>query len=87
MKHSIKEPIPEIFEAWDDLNAAVDAHLAGDFAEAALRFRWADSRALWNWINPGWMLPRMHIVDKAPLRDTVPIPAARRDPDAPARDR
>ena len=54
LPHSIKQPIPAIFEAWDLLNRAVDAHLAGDTKSAEELFREADMPEVWHWVNPAW---------------------------------
>lgn len=81
MKRSIKEPIPEIIQAWDFLNQAVDAHLATDTSQAEVFFRRADIRAVWEWLNPGWTRPKLHVVVPAPAGDTKEVPKELRDPD------
>jgi hypothetical protein len=53
MEHSLlscfREPIPEIAEAAQHLDAAVSAHLAGDTALAEQLIRLADLPALRDW--------------------------------------
>lgn len=81
MKRSIKEPIPEIFQAWDSLNRAVDAHLMGDTQSAHDFFKDADSIPVRNWLNPGWSRPDLHVVTRDPAGDTREVPNSLRDPD------
>lgn len=81
MKKSIKEPIPQIFESWDFLNQAVDAHLSGDRANAEAFFKQAEIRAVWEWLNPGWSRPDLHVTVLAPHDDTALVPKELRDSD------
>lgn len=81
MRRSIKEPIPEIFEAWTFLNHAVDAHLAGDAGLAEAWFKKADIRAVWEWLNPGWTRPDLNVIFSAPTDDTQPVLRELRDSD------
>jgi hypothetical protein len=48
LRFSIKEPIPEIFEAYYLLSAAADAHLHGPFATAETLFARANIPAVYN---------------------------------------
>ena len=81
MKRSIKEPIPQIFQTWDFLNQAVDAHLAGDGPRADVLFRKADIRVVWEWLNPGWTRPALNVVVPNPPEDTQEVSEDLRDPD------
>jgi 5-methylcytosine-specific restriction endonuclease McrA len=81
MKLSIKEPIPQIFQAWDLLNKAVDAHLIDDRLLAESLFNKANIREVWEWLNPGWSRPELHVVLAAPPDDTVIVSKNLRDPD------
>ena len=81
MRRSLKEPIPEIFDAWTFLNHAVDAHLAGDGRRAEVCFMKADMRAVWEWLNPAWTRPDLNVVVPTPSDDTQPVSKAMRDPD------
>lgn len=81
MKRSIKEPIPEIFQTWDFLNQAVDAHLTGDRLLAEIFFKKAEVHAVWEWLNPGWTRPDLNVVDPAPRGDTQEVSKNLRDPD------
>jgi 5-methylcytosine-specific restriction endonuclease McrA len=81
MKRSIKEPIPQIFETWDFLNQAVDAHLTGDRLLAEMFFKKAEMRAVWEWLNPGWTRPDLNVVVPAPHGDTQELSNKLRDPD------
>lgn len=81
MKKSIKEPVPQIFEAWDFLSQAVDAHLSGDRVTAELLFKKADIREVWEWLNPGWSRPDLHVIVPEPHGDTLTVPKHLRDPD------
>ena len=57
---SIKEPIPAIFEAWELLSSAADAHLIGDHVAAEDLFRKANLSEVWHSTNPAWgPSPRM----------------------------
>lgn len=80
-KRCIKEPIPEIFQSWDFLNEAVDAHLAGDTPRASALFKNADMRAVWEWLNPGWARPDLNVVVPIPPGDTQEVSKDLRDPD------
>lgn len=77
---SIREPIQPIFQAWADLNAAVDAHLAGNIAKADYHFRQADNRDVWHWVNPAWEKPHLNVIDFNPVGDTVKLEKSRRHP-------
>lgn len=88
IRRCLKEPIPEIFEAWRDMSAAVDAHIKGDWELASQLFgkegkrKGANGLRIWHWLNPGWTLDvddGKHIVDSRPLNDTKPVPKAERD--------
>jgi 5-methylcytosine-specific restriction endonuclease McrA len=81
MKKSIKEPVPQIFEAWDFLNQAVDSHLLGDRENAEVLFKKAEIRAVWDWLNPGWSRPDLHVIFPVPQEDTLAVPKHLRDPD------
>lgn len=48
------EPIPEIFEAAQLLDSAIDAHLDGDTVSAESLIRQADMPALYDWTNSIW---------------------------------
>ena len=80
-KRSIKEPIPQIFQSWDFLNQAVDAHLAGDRPRATAFFKNADMPAVWEWLNPGWARPDLNVVVPIPPDDTREVSNDLRDPD------
>lgn len=81
MKRSIKEPIPHIFQTWDFLNQAVDAHLTGDRLLAEMFFKKAEMHAVWEWLNPGWTRPDLNVVVPAPHGDTQEVSKNLRDPD------
>lgn len=81
MKRSIKDPIPEIFKAWEFMSQAVNAHLAGEGALAQNFFRQAEIRAVWEWLNPGWSRPDLNVIVPRPDADTQEIPKNMRDPD------
>lgn len=81
MKRSIKEPIPQIFETWDFLNQAVDAHLTGNRPLAEFLFKKADMRAVWEWLNPSWSRPDLNVTHPKPLGDTQTVSKSLRDPD------
>src|SRR6185437_7046256 len=82
LPHSIKQPIPAIFEAWDLLNRAVDAHLAGDTKSAEELFREADMPEVWHWVNPAWgPSPRdlaLNVKVWHPVGDTRAVPKSAR---------
>ena len=54
MRHSLAEPIPEVFAAANTLSMAVDAHLLGNREEAAELIGLADCPKVWAYINAGW---------------------------------
>ena len=54
MRHSLTEPIPEVFAAANALNMAVDAHVLGKRDEAADHIRRADCPKVWAYIDAGW---------------------------------
>lgn len=81
MRRCIKDPIPEIFAAWDAMKKAADAHLRGDFAQAEILFRQADSPKVWEWLNSAWVGVIKNVVEMKPLGDTSVIPKSERDPD------
>lgn len=81
MRHCIKEPIPEIFAAWDAISAAVDEHLKGNRTRAEELFRQADSPAVWSWLNTAWVGVIKNVVEMNPPGDTKVIPRSERDPD------
>lgn len=81
MKRSIKEPIPQIFQIWDILNQAVDSHLIGDRVLAENLFKKANMREVWEWLNPGWSRPDLHVITPAPHGDTQVVPRHLRDLD------
>jgi len=82
-RHSIKDPIPEIFEAWALLSEAVDVHLAGKSDQADQLFQRADIPAVWNWTNPAWgpspSQIRLNVRVWEPHGDTHTVPATERD--------
>jgi 5-methylcytosine-specific restriction endonuclease McrA len=79
MRHSIKEPIPQLFEAWELLSKAADAHLSGDrkFAEALIEE--ANDPALWGWLYPEWEKCHLNVINKLPYGDTKQVPKDARD--------
>lgn len=81
MRTSIKDPIPEIFEVWEALSAAADAHLSGDAAAAEKWLRRGDDLTVWSWLNPAWIDVDQHVVEARPEGDTHPVPKSERDPD------
>ena len=74
MKTCIKDPVPAVFAARDNLAAAVDAHLAGDPDKARRRFRAADTLAVFFWLNPCWYDVEKNVVDAAPAGDSYVVP-------------
>ena len=81
MKHCIKEPVPALFKARDNLALAVDAHLAGDFETARLKFKAADTLAVFFWLNPCWYDVEKNVLYPHPDGDTFLVPREQRDPD------
>lgn len=80
LRRSIKEPIPEIFAAYEALNAAVDAHLAGNADQAVRLFAKANAPAVWAWTNPAWLRPDLNVRIKSPDDDTRVVAKSQRDP-------
>jgi len=54
LKRCFREPIPEIFEAARNLDAAVTAHLGGDRTLAAELFVRANNPLIWEWTDSIW---------------------------------
>lgn len=81
MRHSIKDPIPEIFAAWEALSTASDAHLSGDFGVAADYLSRANCPLVWSWLNPAWVEVDKHVIELRPLGDTLSLRKDERDPD------
>ncbi|PDT46652.1 hypothetical protein CO661_17230 [Sinorhizobium fredii] len=79
VRRSIKEPISAIFQAWELLSSAAEAHLNGDRANAEALFRRADLTAVWSWINPAWTRPDLNVRISKPDGDTQIIPPIKRD--------
>jgi 5-methylcytosine-specific restriction endonuclease McrA len=77
---SIKEPIPVIFQAWELLSGAADAHLNGNPAAADALFRQASLPEVWNWTNPAWEWPHLNVRVPKPDGDTRAVPEMERDP-------
>lgn len=81
MRTCIKDPIPELYEAYDALKNATEAHLAGAVSEAAEQFKLANCSVVWTWLNTAWFGVVQHVVTMRPLADTRVIHRAERDPD------
>ena len=81
MRRCIKEPIPEIFAAWEAMSEAVEEHLKGNHERAEALFRQANSKTVWEWLNPAWDRPEDHVIEKKPPGDTSSVPNNQRDPD------
>ena len=82
LRRSLKKPVPEIFEAWDHMSAAVDAHICGDGERAAQLFKKANGIRVWHWLNPAWSIDvddRVHIKVPSPEGDTGWVPKEMRD--------
>ena len=54
LRSCLRPPIPEILEAAQHLDAAVSAHLRGEFAIAGELFHLADNKVVWNWTDSVW---------------------------------
>jgi hypothetical protein len=80
LRHSIKDPIPAIFEAWKLISDAADAHIAGNFADAESMFRQADLPQVWHWLNPAWVKVHLNVNVWKPEGDTEWIAKTARDP-------
>lgn len=81
MRRCIKQPIPEIFAAWDAMKEAAEEHVRGDFVRAEALFRQADSPKVWEWLNSAWVGVTKNVVEMKPAGDTSVIPKSERDPD------
>lgn len=84
VRRSIKEPIPAIFQAWELLSHAADAHLDGDHVAAEAMLRRANLREVWDWTNPAsGPSPRaisLNVRVWKPDGDTQTVPKIERDP-------
>ncbi|MFZ4689637.1 MAG: HNH endonuclease [Polymorphobacter sp.] len=81
MRTCIKEPIPELYDAYGALQNAIDAHLAGGTSEAAEHFKLANCPVVWTWLNTAWVGVTKHVVTLRPSGDTRTIIRADRYPD------
>lgn len=81
MRTSIRQPVPEVHAAIRALEAAVDAHLAGDPQLAAAKFRVANCPVTWHWLSEPWTRVSKNVIVKEPDGDTQQIPKSERDPD------
>ncbi|WP_137110630.1 HNH endonuclease [Rhodobacter sp. SY28-1] len=79
MRLSIKEPVPQLFEAWELLSQAADAHLSGELKSAEALIHEANNPALWAWLYPEWEKCHLNVIDKLPHGDTTPVPKSERD--------
>lgn len=79
-RECLKEPTKELWDAWDALSEAVDAHLSGQTTLADRLFRNANTRPVWDWINPLWTRPFLSVVCRKPPNDTILLPKDQRDP-------
>lgn len=79
-RHSIREPIPEIFEASELLSQAADAHLQGNFAEADTLLIHANLPAVYEWAWVDWQKPSLNIRIPRPENDTKKLPKDQLDP-------
>ncbi len=81
MRTSLRRPLPEVHAAIGALEAAVDAHIAGDRELAAVKFVEANCPVTWHWLNDAWINVFRNVVISKPEGDTQQIPKAERDPD------
>ncbi len=81
MRRFIKEPVPELFAAIQALEAAADAHMAGDYYFAASKFKEANCPVAWEWLNAAWINPHLNVVLPKPNNDSRQIPKSERDQD------
>lgn len=81
MRKCLKEPIPELFVAYEALARAVTAHLSSNTVSARRHFASANSPIVWEWLNTEWVSVTKHVLTKHPIGDTQQIPYAERDPD------
>lgn len=81
-RRSIKDPIPEIFEAYVLLSNAADAHISGDYAGADLLFRRANMPEIWHWLNSAWSYSEIvgRIKVREPAGDTTLVAKSDRAP-------
>ena len=71
LRPCFRDPIPEIFEAAELLDQAVDAHLAGRHSNAAKLIFQADMQSVWDWTESIWgkeseEIHRRRMVEDAP---------------------
>jgi hypothetical protein len=78
-----REPIPEILDAARELDAAVTAHLAGDYAQAEHYIRSADKPVISEWVESilGKRSPYVH-VRNVPCMERLEVRASERMPTA-----
>lgn len=79
-RHSIRVPIPEIFQAWELLSQAADAHLQDHFAEAETLLIHANMPAVYEWAWVDWQKPSLNIRIPRPENDTKKLPKDQLDP-------
>lgn len=72
-KRFLCEPIEEIFEAARLLDAAVDAHLEGDFQKADQLIREADKPVIAEWTDALWGARSPEIHRLYPIAEPLPV--------------
>lgn len=80
VRYSIREPIPEIFLAWELLSQAADAHLQGHFDRAEALFSQANMPAVYEWAWADWQKPSLNIRIPKPENDTKKLQKDELDP-------
>jgi hypothetical protein len=79
-RRSIREPIPEIFLAWELLSQAADAHLQEHFARAETLLSQANMPEVYEWAWADWQKPSLNIRVPRPESDTKKLPKGQLDP-------
>ena len=80
VRRSIREPIPDLFQAWELLSRAADVHLSGNFAEAEALLAQANLPTVYEWAWADWQKPSLNIRIPKPENDTKRLPKCELDP-------
>jgi hypothetical protein len=79
LKHCLRDPIPEIAEAANLLDAAISAHCAGEHSRAEHLIRLADIPAIREWTE--WLWGQTHIVKRLEASTLAkPVRVPKRNP-------
>ncbi len=78
LRQYLREPIPEIEIAAQQLNDAVSAHLRGEYSLAEELFRQTNNQVLWDWLDSVWGKDSIYNRPRRLLTDPPTLPKDQR---------